>query len=181
MNDDKTVLAPIEVPGMQINFQSPVGAQGKVFQFICSAEADITGDDLNRRLDVITSAVRRQDAFEQLRYDQQAVRQKTKELPKERDKLSALKRDRDRMIATISAKASVAVPDRRNRVQAVPTSPVDISSLASIDRDIADKTRDIAAMEDLIAGCEERIPFWRAILRGEEPLDLGEPPRMAAE
>jgi hypothetical protein len=167
VNDDKTVLAPVEVPGMQINFQSPVGPSGKIIAFVCSAEADITSGDLNRRLDVIAAAARRQDAFEQLRLDENS-------LAANRKLLAKAKAARDATVMAHDAKLTIVGATRRNAPDPTKIDPHGVSALSQHDQRILE-------IEGQIAGCEERIPFWRAILRGEEPLDLGEPPRMAAE
>jgi hypothetical protein len=168
VNDDRTILAPVEVPGMQINFQSPVGPSGKIIAFVCSAEADVSSDDLNRRLDVIAAAARRQDAFEQLRLDQNSLAANRKLLAKAKAARNAAQHGLD-------AKLSVVGATRRRDPDPTKVAPHDVNAVMQHDQRITE-------IEGQIAGCEERIPFWKAILRGEEPLDIEpEAPAMAAE
>ena len=154
---DKTVLAPVEIPGMQITFQSPVGPSGKGISFVLAADSLIETDDLNRRLDVIAAAARRQDAFEQLRLDQNSLAANRKLLAKARAARSAAQHMLDGKIS--------ALPPRRNAPDAARVAPGEVNAVAQHDQRILE-------IEGQIAGCEERIPFWKATLRGEEPLDL---------
>ncbi len=166
--EDKTVVQPVEIPGMQINFQSPVGPSGKLINFVTSADALISIEVLNERLDIVAAAARRQDAFEQLRLDQQALLANRKLLAKERAKISATRQTIEHKVANFPGSA-------RRSVDATKAAPQEISMVSQIESRIFE-------IEAQIVGCEERIPFWKAILRGEEPLDL-EPinDRMAAE
>ena len=160
VSEDKTVLAPIEIPGMKITFQSPIGPQGKMIGFDVAADALIPLGALNERLDVIAKAVRRQDAFEQLRLDQQSLRANRKLLEKAR-------KARAEAQAALEARLEVvrASTPRRREVEAVQAAPANINAVAQHDQRILE-------IEGQIAGCEERIPFWKAILLGREPLDL---------
>ncbi len=168
---ETTILAPVEVPGMQITFQSPVGPIGKGISFVMSAASDITSDDLNRRLDVIAAAARRQDAYEQLRLDQQSLAANRKLLAKKRVQ-------RDAAENAHKARLSVVPPGGRPRRVALDATQVDPHGVSTV----AQYNQAILEIEGQITGCEERIPFWKAILRGEEPLDLDPPaPAMAAE
>jgi hypothetical protein len=168
VSDDKTILAPVEVPGMQITFQSPVGPIGKGINFVMSAAADISSDDLNRRLDVIAAAARRQDAFEQLRLDQQSLAANQKLLAK-------VRKDRAGAQARLDGRLEIVGGSRRRPVDPTKAAPHDVSAVAQHDQRILE-------IEGQIAGCLERIPFWQAIIRGEEPIDLDPPtPAMAAE
>jgi len=167
MNDDKTILAPVEVPGMQINFQSPVGPSGKIIAFVLGVDALCSKEMLDDRLDVIAAAARRQDAFEQLRLDENALAANRKLLAKAKAARDATARSHEGRLSAVGA-------TRRNAPDPTKIDPHGVSALSQHDQRILE-------IEGQIAGCEERIPFWRAILRGEEPLDLGEPARMAAE
>lgn len=160
-------MQPVEVPGMQITFQSPVGPSGKGISFVLAVESAIETDDLNRRLDVIAAATRRQDAFEQLRLDQQSLAANRKLLVKAKAALSAAEQQLQGKVTLMSA-------NRRRPVDATQAAPQQVSS-------VSQHQQRILEIEGQIAGCEERIPFWKAILRGEEPIDLDEFTRMAAE
>ena len=166
---EKTIVTPVEIPGMQITFQSPIGPSGKGVNFVSAIEADCSLDDLNRRLDVMGAAARRQDAFEQLRLDENHLAANKKLLAKARAARTAVQR-------TLESKVSEASKDRRKAPDAARVAPQEINSVSQHDQRILE-------IEGQIAGCEERIPVWRATLRGEEPLDLGEPAndREAAE
>jgi hypothetical protein len=167
--EDKTVVRPVEIPGMQIKFESPVGALGKTLSVITVADADEDLEALNKRLDVIASAVRRQEAFEMLRYDQQAVLSKRKEIAKNKAKIVATNH-------TIQSKIANFPGSGRRGVDATKAAPQEISTIAQTEGLIAEA-------EAIILLCEERIPFWKAVLRGEEPLNLDDdgPSKMAAE
>ena len=166
---DKTMVEPVEIPGMQISFSSPIGPSGKGLNFVMSADALILEGALNERLDIIARAARRQDAFEQLRLDQQSLIANRKLLAQQRAKLSATHRTVESKVANF--------PTSRRGVDATKAAPQELSAISQIENRIFE-------IEGQIAGCEERIPFWKAILRGEEPLDLEPEPandRMAAE
>ncbi len=182
--EDKVVVEQVEIPGMQINFTSPLGPQGKGITFSFAADALAPLGWLNERLDILAAAARRQDAFEQMRLDQNSLHANRKLLPRVQAKRAALVEEKNRAIATMNARTSVPIANRRNQVAHVQASPVDISDLARIDRNITDEDELIFKIEAAIEGCVERIPFWQAILRGEEPLDIDGPtirPQMAAE
>jgi len=165
--EDKTIVQPVEIPGMQIAFSSPVGPSGKTMSFMMSAESEIELDALNKRLDVIAAAARRQDAFEQMRLDQQSLAANRKLLAREKAKLIATQRTIENKVANF--------PSGRRTVDATKAAPQDLSLAAQIEARIFE-------IEAQIAGCEERIPFWKAILRCQEPLDIeDDPPAMAAE
>ena len=161
---------------MQITFQSPIGPHGKGISFILGVDVLSSRERLNEVMDNIAFVARRQDAFEQLRLDQNSLFANRKLIVQVKDKRAALVVDRDRMAAEMRARAvPIVVSNRRHRIEAAPqAAPHDISMLASLERDIKDKDEKIFEIEGLIVGCEERIPFWKAILRGEEPLDLDE-------
>ena len=179
--EDKTIVQPVEIPGMQITFLSPIGPHGKSVNFMLSAESDVGFDDLNKKLDVIAAAIRRQDAFEQLRMDQNSLSANLKLLPTVTAKRDKLLEARVKMLATMESKLHFVAPGHR-RPQQTQASPQDISMLATYERDIEKEEKLIFEIEAVIVGCQERIPFWKAILRGEEPLDIeDEPPAMAAE
>ncbi len=155
---DKTIVAPVEIPGMQITFQSPVGPSGKGISFVGAVPLDCTLNDLNERLDVIAAAARRQDAFEQLRLDQNSLAANRKLLAKARAARTAVQH-------TLDSKLSVVGGTRRNAPDATRVAPGEVNAVAQHDQRILE-------IEGQIAGCEERIPFWKAILLGREPLDL---------
>jgi hypothetical protein len=169
MSEDKTMVTPVEIPGMQISFQSPVGPSGKGISFVLAADALIPAGALNERLDIIAAAARRQDAFEQLRLDQNSLAANRKLLAKARAARRAAQH-------TLDGKLSVVGDTRRRAPDASRVAPGEVNAVMQHDQRILE-------IEGQIAGCEERIPFWKAILRGEEPLDLDEPAndRMAAE
>jgi hypothetical protein len=166
--EDKTVVRPVEIPGMQISFSSPIGPSGKGINFVLSAGDDIEFADLNKKLDVIAAAARRQDAFEQLRLDQNALLSNRKLLAQQKAKLVATRNTIDSKVANF--------PSRRRDADATRAAPQELSAVSQIEGRIFE-------IEAQIAGCEERIPFWKRLLRGEEPLDLDddEPSKMAAE
>jgi hypothetical protein len=167
MNDDKTILAPIEVPGMQINFQSPIGPSGKVIAFVMGVDALIPLGRLNEQLDTIARAVRRQDAGEQLLLDRN-------HLAANRKLLAKAKAARDATAMAHESKLTLAGSERRRAPDPTKIDPHGVSALSQRDQEILN-------IEGQIAGCEERIPFWEGILRGDDPLDLPETPAMAAE
>jgi hypothetical protein len=171
VSDDKTVLARVEVPGMQVTFQSPVGPSGKGMTFILGVVADLDLEDLNKRLDIIAAAARRQDAFEQLRLDQNHLLANRKLLAKTRAARVAAQQRLDGRMDEVGVTKHGGKKRDPNVV-----AMNDVNAVAQHDQRILE-------IEGQIAGCEERIPFWKAILRGEEPLDLNEPAndRMAAE
>jgi hypothetical protein len=166
---NKTIVAPVEIPGMQISFQSPVGPSGKGISFVGAVPIDCSLDDLNERLDVIAAAARRQDAFEQLRLDQNSLAANKKLLAKAKAARGAAQN-------VLEGKLTVVGDTRRRAPDATRVAPGELNAVMQHDQRIVE-------IEGQIVGCEERIPFWKAILRGEEPLDLGEPAndRMAAE
>jgi hypothetical protein len=180
--EDKTVVQPVEIPGMQIKFESPLGPHGKTLSVITVAGTDEDLGSLNQRLDIIAAAARRQDAFEQLRMDQNALIANRKLLPTVRAKRDKLLEDRKKLLATMESKLHFVAPGQR-RPQQTQASPQDISMLATFERDIDKEDKLVFEVEAAIIGCEERIPFWKKLLRGEEPLDLDddEPSKMAAE
>jgi hypothetical protein len=180
--EDKTVVRPVEIPGMQISFSSPIGPSGKGMNFVLSAGDDIEFADLNKKLDVIAAAARRQDAFEQLRLDQNALVGNRRLLPTVTAKRDKLRDERSDLLRKMEAKLTVVMPGQR-RPQQREALPQDISMLATFERDIEKEENRIFEIEAQIVGCEERIPFWKRLLRGEEPLDLDdvEPSKMAAE
>lgn len=167
MSDDKTILAPIEVPGMQINFQSPVGPSGKVIAFVLGVDALTPLGALNDRLDIIARAVRRQDAGEQLLLDRN-------HLAANRKLLAKAKAARDATARAHEGKLTLVGASRRREPDPTRIDPHGVSALSQHDQRIVE-------IEGQIAGCEERIPFWEGILRGGDPLDLPETPAMAAE
>jgi hypothetical protein len=153
---------------MQISFQSPIGPAGKGISFVLSADALIPVETLNERLDIVAAAARRQDAFEQLRLDQQSLAANRKLLAKRQAQRNAVR-------IAHESKLSVVGGTRRREPDATKLDPHGIAALSQHDQAILE-------IEGQIAGCEERIPFWKAILRGEEPLDLEDvTPAMAAE
>lgn len=170
MSDD-VVIEPVPIPGMQISFQSPIGPAGKGISFVLSADALISAGVLNERLDIVAAAARRQDAFEQLRLDQQSLAANRKLLAKRQAQRNAVRLSHE-------AKLELVPPGgkpRRRPQDATQADPHGIAALAQHDQAILE-------IEGQIAGCEERIPFWKAILRGEEPLDIESvTPAMAAE
>lgn len=165
-DEEKIVVQPVEVPGMQITFQSPIGPTGKGMSFVLSADALIPAGALNERLDIIAAAARRQDAFEQLRLDQQSLAANRKLLAKAKAAMSAAQ-------VQLDGKLSVVGGSRRREPDATKVAPHDVNA-------VSQHQQRVLEIEGQIAGCEERIPFWKAILRGEEPLDI-EPLPMAAE
>ncbi len=167
MSDDKTILAPVEVPGMQINFQSPIGPSGKIIAFVLGVDALASKEYLDERLDVLAGAARRQDAFEQLRLDQNSLAANRKLLAKAKAARNAAQHGLDAKLTLVGA-------SRRREPDPTKVAPHDVNAVMQHDQRITE-------IEGQIAGCEERIPFWKAILRGEEPLDIDEPSAMAAE
>jgi hypothetical protein len=104
-----------------------------------------------------------------LRYDQQAVLSKRKEIAKNKAKIVATNH-------TIQSKIANFPGSGRRGVDATKAAPQEISTIAQTEGLIAEA-------EAIILLCEERIPFWKAVLRGEEPLNLDDdgPSKMAAE
>lgn len=167
MSDDKIVVEPVEIPGMQITFQSPIGPNGKGMSFVLSADALISREVLDERLDIIAGAARRQDAYEQLLLDRTHLAANLKLLAKAKAALSAAK-------ATIESKVTAINKDKRVQVAATAAAPHALNAASQHEQRIIE-------IEGQIAGCEERIPRWEAILRGADP-DLPVPGHaMAAE
>lgn len=169
---DKVMIQPIEVPGMKITFQSPIGPQGKMIAFDIAADATIGLEDLNDLLDTVTKVIRRQDAFEQLRLDQQSLRANYKLLEKAR-------KARAEASAALDAKLSIVAANspRRRPPDATQAAPGNVNAVAQHDQRILE-------IEGHIAGCLERIPLWKRTLAGDEPVDLDDldqPAALAAE
>lgn len=165
--EDKTIMAPVEIPGMQITFQSPLGTKGKGVSFVIAADALIPPAALNERLDVIAAASRRQHAAEELREDLRTLAANRKLLIKAR-------LERDKAEAKMQAKLAVVRGTRRGEPDPSRNAPHDIGAISQWNNTVIE-------IEGQITGCEERIPFWRAILRGEDPADDEFPMREAAE
>lgn len=168
MSDDKTIVAPVEIPGMQITFQSPVGPNGKGMSFVLAADALSSREWLNERADTIAGVARRQDAYEQLLLDRQHLAANQKLLAKARAALSAADQ-------VLQGKLTVVGDTRRKTPDATKIAPHDVNA-------VSQHQQRIIEIEGQIAGCEERIPRWEAILRGDDAVGLDDvKPAMAAE
>ena len=131
MSDDKTVITPVEIPGMQITFQGPIGPDGKGMTFVLSADALISLPVLNERLDVVAASLRRQDAFEQLEKDRQSLAGNTKLLAKQRALRSLTQR-------SLEAKVEAAPATRHGgrKPDATQVAPSEVSTLSQYDQRI---------------------------------------------
>lgn len=166
---DKTVLAPVEVPGMQITFQSPIGPTGKGVNFIFGIDVLTPEERGNELLDKVARWARRQDAFEQLLLDQHSLAANRKLLAKTRAARTAAQSGLDAKVVAIKGGGG-----RPREVDPTRVAPQDVNAVMQHDQRIVE-------IEGQIAGCEERIPRWRAIIAGQDDIDLDQPAAMAAE
>lgn len=158
MADDKMMsVRAIEVPGMTIEFQGPIGADGLGVGFRVAVDSTIGREDLDELLDRVGSARRRQAAIEELPLLQQSLNASLK-------LLDTAKRERAKHEAQMNGRVAQLAARRRADVQ---VTPQDVNALSQHDQRILQ-------IEGQIAGARERIPYLEDLI-GIEPV------RMAAE
>ncbi len=151
MTDKAIEVRATEVPGMQIEFQGPIGPDGLGVGFRIAADATISLDELNERLDTVAGALRRQRAMEQL--------------PLEKQRLSAnLKLLRTAEIDRARHKAQMSGRTIQRRGGSVEM-PQDVNSLAQFDQRIME-------INGQIEGARAAIPYLEAVIAGREPPEL---------
>jgi len=147
LSEDKTIVVPIEIPGMQITFRSQIGPFSKEMSFALGVDALISVGALNERLDIIAAAGRRQDAFEQLERDRQSLAANKKLLPEAQAKRAELEKDRAKAVEAMAARQQAVAPNRRVKPDTPQAAPFDISLLASLDRDIKEQDKKVFEIE----------------------------------
>lgn len=150
MTDKAIEVRATEVPGMQIEFQGPIGPDGLGVGFRIAVDATISLEDLNIQLDIVAKATRRQRAMEQL--------------PLEKQRLSAnLKLLKTAEIDRARHKAQMQV--RKERRGKEIEMPQEINSLEQFDRRVME-------INGQIEGARAAIPYLEAVIAGEEPPEL---------
>ena len=164
---DKVEVRATEVPGMQIEFQGPIGPGGLGVGFRIMVDQTIAREDLDELFDRVDGARRRLVAREQLPLERRRLVVATENLEK-------AKVARATHLAQMNGRVAQLQKTRRNEVMA---NPQDMNALAGHDQRIAQLEFDI---EDAKA----TIPYLEALLKGEDPDMLNAPillPKMAAE
>jgi len=152
MSADKAIeVRATEVPGMQIEFQGPIGPDGLGVGFRIAADATISLEDLNIQLDVVAKATRRQRAMEQLPLEKQRLSANLK-------LLKTAEIDRARHKAQMSGR----VIQRRGGAVEMPQ---DVNALAQFDQRVME-------INGQIEGARAAIPYLEAVIAGKEPPEL---------
>ncbi len=151
MTDKAIEVRATEVPGMQIEFQGPIGPDGLGVGFRIAADATISLDELNERLDTVAGALRRQRAMEQLPLEKQRLSANLK-------LLKTAEIDRARHKAQMSGR----VIQRRGGAVEMPQ---DVNALAQFDQRIME-------INGQIEGARAAIPYLEAVIAGREPPEL---------
>jgi hypothetical protein len=151
MTDKAIEVRATEVPGMQIEFQGPIGPDGLGVGFRIAVDATIGLEDLNIQLDIVAKATRRQRAMEQLPLEKQRLSANLK-------LLKTAEIDRARHKAQMSGRV---IQRRGGSVEM----PQDVNALAQFDQRIME-------INGQIEGARAAIPYLEAVIAGEEPPEL---------
>jgi hypothetical protein len=151
MTDKAIEVRATEVPGMQIEFQGPIGPDGLGVGFRIAVDATISLEDLNIQLDIVAKATRRQRAMEQLPLEKQRLSANLK-------LLKTAEQDRARHKAQMSGR----VIQRRGGAVEMPQ---DVNALAQFDQRVME-------INGQIEGARAAIPYLAAVIAGEEPPEL---------
>jgi hypothetical protein len=151
MTDKAIEVRATEVPGMQIEFQGPIGPDGLGVGFRIAVDATISLEDLNIQLDIVAKATRRQRAMEQLPLEKQRLSANLK-------LLKTAEIDRARHKAQMSGRV---IQRRGGSVEM----PQDVNALAQFDQRIME-------INGQIEGARAAIPYLEAVIAGEEPPEL---------
>jgi hypothetical protein len=150
MSDDKVVMMPTPVPGLQIEYQVPLGMTGHGIGFRLAVDATIDSKELAERMDVLTSEARRLTYIEELPRSKQLLKMKRASLEEQRKRLANAR-------ATMEAHVTLASAGRRKDID---PRPADISNIAQFEKGITDTMQAIGILE-------RRIPYLEGYLRGE--------------
>jgi hypothetical protein len=151
MTDKAIEVRATEVPGMQIEFQGPIGPDGLGVGFRIAVDATISLEDLNIQLDIVAKATRRQRAMEQLPLEKQRLSANLK-------LLKTAEIDRARHKAQMSGRV---IQRRGGSVEM----PQDVNALAQFDQRIME-------INGQIEGARAAIPYLESVIAGEEPPEL---------
>jgi hypothetical protein len=155
MTDKAIEVRATEVPGMQIEFQGPIGPDGLGVGFRIAVDATIGLEDLNIQLDIVAKATRRQRAMEQLPLEKQR-------LSANLNLLKTTERERARHLAGMTARTQKLQANRRN-----PVEPMAQDTQGLIGHD-----NEIRRINGHIEGARAAIPYLEAVIAGEEPPEL---------
>ncbi len=147
----------VEIPGMRVTIQGPISPDGQTLAFELPVDEAMAINQaaLDERLDVLTSATRRQRAIEELPLTLASLAT-NRQLYREEEKRRAAH------IAGMNAR--VAQRSQGRRVEALPN-PADANSLAQFDQRLAQ-------IDGQIKLAQNRIPYLRALIAREEPPEL---------
>ena len=155
MTDKAIEVRATEVPGMQIEFQGPIGPDGLGVGFRIAVDQTISSADLDELLDRVGGARRRQKAIEELPIEKMS-------LVANLQLLKTAELDRARHKAQMTGRAERLGTRRRGEVE---PSPQDVNALSGHDQRIMQ-------IQGQIEGARARIPYLEAIIEGREPPEL---------
>jgi hypothetical protein len=153
---DKTISVDATlIPGMKITVQGPISPDGQTLAFELPVDALLSRPMLDERLDVLTGALRRQRAIEELPLTKAS-------LVTNLGLYAAQRKARATHEAAMNARIAARSANRRVEAEAAAG---DVNALSQFDARLAQ-------IDGQIKLARARIPYLEAIIAGDEPPEL---------
>ncbi len=151
-----TIEMPVAIPGMKVTVQGPISPDGQQLAFEMPVDAMLSTNQvaLDARLDVLTAALRRQRAIEELPLTKQSLHINR----------GLLITAREEQAKAVARSLGNVVRLSQNRRREADPLPGDVNAISQYDQRILQ-------IEGQIKQAEARIPYLEAIIAHEDPPD----------